>query len=98
MGLSRWGAILVQVLRLLKVLGAGNSEASDQMSDILAQVPLWLCAKKGQGPCPGKAQLQRRLGGQGSAAKSAKPSHLKASLPNDARFDLKEGAILIGAT
>lgn len=27
-----------QVLRLLKVLGAGNAEASDQMSDILAQV------------------------------------------------------------
>mmetsp|Transcript_5047 Transcript_5047/g.14511 ORF Transcript_5047/g.14511 Transcript_5047/m.14511 type:complete len:886 (-) Transcript_5047:647-3304(-) len=27
-----------KVLRLLKVLGAGNSEASDQMSDILAQV------------------------------------------------------------
>ncbi len=36
--LSEGAAVPAQVLRLLKVLGAGNGEASDQMSDILAQV------------------------------------------------------------
>lgn len=30
---------LSQLLRLLRVLGAGNAEASDQMSDMLTQVP-----------------------------------------------------------
>ena len=29
---------MLQILQLLRVLGAGNAEASDQMSDILAQV------------------------------------------------------------
>lgn len=36
--LSEGATASAQVLRLLKVLGAGNAEASDQMSDILAQV------------------------------------------------------------
>ena len=31
-------AALLQVLRLLRVLGKGHADASDQMSDILAQV------------------------------------------------------------
>ena len=38
-GIILWDPVPgLQVLRLLKVLGAGNAEASDQMSDILAQV------------------------------------------------------------
>ena len=32
------GLVSEQVLRLLRLLGKGNAEASDQMSDVLAQV------------------------------------------------------------
>ena len=33
-----------QVLRLLRVLGTGSAAASDGMSDILAQVHLFICS------------------------------------------------------
>ena len=36
--LRKFAALLLQVLRLLRVLGKGHADASDQMSDILAQV------------------------------------------------------------
>lgn len=35
---AKGNAFLLQILQLLQVLGHGNSEVSDQMSDVLAQV------------------------------------------------------------